>query len=144
MIQMYIEENFPNLRNTPYQITSPHTALYNCIAWAANDQTKWWWPDIFGMAYWPPGVPRIETLEAFVQAYETIGYEICSQSSHETGYEKVAIYIDSEGKPTHAARQLPNGFWTSKLGQGHDISHTLQGVEGKTYGTVGQILKRKI
>ena len=30
----------------------------------------------------------------------------------EPGFEKIALYADNSGKPTHAARQLDNGRWT--------------------------------
>jgi hypothetical protein len=52
----------------------------------------------------------------------------------------------TDGEPTHAARQLPNGKWTSKLGRWQDIEYELDGLVGKMYGTVtvNQILKRAI
>jgi hypothetical protein len=50
----------------------------------------------------------------------------------------------TDGEPTHAARQLPNGKWTSKLGRWQDIEHELDGLVGEMYGTVKQILKRAI
>ena len=45
---------------------------------------------------------------------------------------------------THATRQLPNGKWTSKLGDWEDISHELEGIEGEKYGNIYQILKRSL
>lgn len=60
----------------------------------------------------------------------------------EQGYEKVALYVDHDGKPTHAARQLPTGRWTSKLGKIEDIEHELEGIAGSVYGSVAKILKR--
>ena len=50
--------------------------------------------------------------------------------SLEIGFEKVAIYSDAHG-PQHVARQLPDGKWTSKLGQQVDVEHsTLSVLEG--------------
>ncbi len=47
------------------------------------------------------------------------------------------------GEPTHAARQLPDGRWSSKLGKGHDVSHTtVRGVEGPCYGKAVQYMRR--
>ena len=61
----------------------------------------------------------------------------------EPGVEKVAIYADEHGEPQHAARQLPSGNWTSKIGSLEDIEHnTLRAVEGPMSGTVARILKR--
>ncbi len=48
-----------------------------------------------GVGYWRSGVERVET---------------------------VALYLQ-DGRPTHAARQLPNGKWTNKLGQDVDVVH---------------------
>jgi hypothetical protein len=56
--------------------------------------------------------------------------------------EKIAIFADATGSPTHAARQLTSGRWTSKLGEAEDIEHELRAIEGDIYGTVVAILKR--
>jgi hypothetical protein len=57
--------------------------------------------------------------------------------------DKVALYMTSDGEISHAARQLPSGRWTSKLGAYEDIEHnTLAAIEGDAYGMVAQILKR--
>lgn len=104
------------LGDTPsFRVTSQADAAYNCIAWAAGEDDRWWWPSEF--AYWPPGVPQVETLPAFIAAYGTLGYEISASGDLEPGYVKIGLYIDAGGTPTHAARQLPNGAWTSKHGQ---------------------------
>jgi hypothetical protein len=50
--------------------------------------------------------------------------------------------VDAQGSPTHAARQLDNGRWTSKLGELEDIEHSLRDLEGAAYGTVVQVMKR--
>jgi len=74
------------------------------------------------IGHWPAGVPRDETLAAFIAAYATLGFEPCVDGTLEVGFEKVVIYMQS-GKPTHAARQLDSGLWTSKLGQDIDVEH---------------------
>ena len=62
----------------------------------------------------------------------------------ETGFEKVAFYGGGM-LYTHAARQLPHGKWTSKLGKGEDIEHdTPDDVSGGLYGEVVQLMKRPI
>lgn len=136
-----IEKTFSHLIDSGYTVTSPETTEYNCIAWAANDTDAWWWPDSFNLGYWPPEIPRKETLYAFIKAYELFGYATCENSQFESGFEKIAIYIDSSGKPTHAARQLSNGHWTSKLGRLEDIEHnSLDSLP--EYGTVAVFMKR--
>jgi hypothetical protein len=141
-----LESFFPNLRGSGYRITSPATRRYNCIAFAASKTDKWWWPADF--SYWPDGVPREATLQAFILAFGTLGYTPCDHGSPESGFEKVAIYTNEQRSPTHMARQLSSGTWTSKCGQLEDIEHeTLKVLEGSRpndYGTVVQYLKRRV
>ncbi len=106
-----------------FQMTSPATPGYNCIAWAANDNGRWWEPDPMGDYYWPENVPRKATLESYIEAFKTLGYEICNDESLEAGFQKIAIYFKDDIRSIHAARQLSNGSWTSKLGQNIDIEH---------------------
>jgi hypothetical protein len=71
------------------------------------------------------------TLENFANAFRLSGYEICAGAQREWKFEKVAIYIDRKGQPTHAARQSLFGGWISKLGTNVDIKHkTLELLEG--------------
>lgn len=136
-----LREAFPRLAKRKRLITSPATKTYNCIAWAAGDTSRWWWPDQYNVGFWPVGVRREETEEAFMVAYRTLGYRECESQDPEPDIEKVAIY-SSAGVPTHAARQLPDGLWTSKLGDREDIRHTLEELEGHRYGRVSRILCR--
>ena len=80
----------------------------------------------------------------FIKAFGSIGFTACGNANIEHGYEKVALYVDENGKPTHAARQLSSGRWTSKLGKIQDIEHELDGLTGEVYGVVAQVLKRPI
>lgn len=141
MVRALLIGEFPNLRHVRFSIESNPTVNYNCVAWAAGETHRRWWP--FN-AYWPPGVPRELTLEGFVAAFRTLGYEPCDNDGLEGGYEKVSIYSRA-GTPQHMARQMPSGTWTSKLGNEHDIYHdTLAGVESFRYGTVVQYLRRPL
>ncbi|NEP35633.1 MULTISPECIES: hypothetical protein [unclassified Moorena] len=136
-VRQWIERDYPNLASTNYHITS-------AVAWAAEDTQRWWWPDPMKESYWPVNVPRVETLLAFIKAFETLGYVICETPDLEENYQKIAIYM-LNGQPTHVARQLLNGKWTSKLGQDEDIEHdTLEGLTGERYGQVAQVMKRKV
>src|SRR5438552_3557582 len=98
------------------------TSAYNCIAWAVGCIDVWWWPDAAGEAFWPEGIPREETMTAVVAAFATVGYQACENSKFEAGWEKVALYALA-GIPTHAARQMPDGKWASKLGRGPLVGH---------------------
>jgi hypothetical protein len=138
----HLLEYFPNLRDTHFIVTSPQDISYNCIAWAAAENDCWWWPDPMFISSWPDSVSREVTLDAFVTAFALTGYSPCENGDHEIGFEKVAIFLNSEKKPTHMARQLNSGKWTSKLGELEDIEHDLAGVEGDVYGKAAQFLKR--
>jgi hypothetical protein len=135
VVAAHLEKEFPGLRETPYSLTSPRSDEYNCIAWAASDDRAWWWPDPMGVSYWPIGVPRVATLQAFEQAYAQLGFQRCSTPNVEPLFEKIAVFADAGGMPQHAARQLPDGTWSSKLGVLEDINHTtLESVSGASYG----------
>ncbi len=140
-----LEDLFPGLAKGDYRITSPADSNYNCMAWAAADTGKWWWPGPEEeREYWPAGLVREATLDAFQAAFALLGYVVCTSEDVETGFEKVAIFVDARGKPTHAARQLATGRWTSKLGRMEDIEHELHDLEGVIYGSVSLILKRPL
>jgi len=134
--------DFPLLNDNNSRLTSSVDDAYNCIAWAAEDTEHWWWPDPQEQQYWPASVPRAETVDAFVQAYGLLGYLHRTDPSLEPGRQKIAIFAKESETPTHASRQLPDGWWTSKLGQQIDIEHELSAVEGPTYGKVTIVLAR--
>lgn len=125
-------------------VTSAATDEYNCIAWAMDDQSHFWWPS--GAGYWPgrrKGQSFQPTLEVFHAAFATRGYSPCVGPALEPGMQKVALYAKGT-EITHAARQLASGFWTSKLGSNVDVEHELQQIEGPTYGVVVDYLSRPI
>ena len=82
-------------------------------------------------------------MEAFITAYATVGYVRVDSPSLDVGVEKVALYVGPDQSPAHAARQLDNGRWISKLGPGMDIEHELKWLEGEQYGLVAAILARR-
>jgi hypothetical protein len=143
------EAEFPNLKRSDYQVTSDEDDKYNCIAHAAGKNNMPWWPvgEEDEGVFWPEGVPREETVEAFVAAYKTEGYVLCDGPDAEAGYEKIAIYAKSSGEPTHAARQvIKSGGWTSKLGVlWEDIEHKhLESVNCAEYGSPCKYMKRRV
>ena len=81
-------------------------------------------------------------------AFAVLGYEECEGDSLEEGYEKVALFarnVIGVLEPTHAARQLRDGQWTSKLGPQEDIEHTrAEDVAGPCYGIPVRFMKRKL
>ena len=139
-----LEDDFPNLRGSGWVKTSEPDPKYNCIAWSLYDTRQWW--ELMDLPirgyYWPPGVDRDDTVESWIRVFEIHGYRVCDSAEAEEGYEKVAIYISND-EPTHVARQIVTGAWTSKLGTHEDITHdSLRGLAGDDYGVVEKILKR--
>ena len=149
----HLENVFPCLAAAGYEETSketgrpPKRGAYNCIAWAAHDTHRWWWPD--QDSYWPFWVQKRETVDCFVESFRWLGYRECESSRHEFAFEKVALYAMHvsgnpmtppkslndfhDWEPKHMARQLPDGTWTSKAGEHEDLTHfTLDAVE--SYG----------
>jgi len=159
-----VEKHFPFLTRDLYEVIDDEPKDYNCIAFAAGDQTRWWEPDPWGVYYWP--IPKREyTVVCFVEMFESLNYQKCKCSLKKRSFEKVALYHDPVGcvatpdpaevlpnSPTHAARQFPHGYWRSKLGRGELIEHkTLKCLSGTditgqrtSYGEPIQILKRPV
>jgi hypothetical protein len=94
--------------------------------------------------YWPSDVRDEDTLEAFFDLFEKKGYARCEDASREVGFEKVAIFASGR-LFEHAAKMTSDGEWISKLGDGEDIQHeTPEVLEGKKYGQVVAVFKKKI
>ena len=135
-----LRELFPALDD--FSVTSPEEGRYNCVAWAAGVNTRWWWPD--ASSYWPPEAPLESNVAAFIAVFRAIGYEPCDNGSLQDGFEKVAIYESASGVK-HMARQLRTGRWTSKLGGLEDIEHACPAeLEGVEYGAVVQYMQRAV
>jgi hypothetical protein len=138
---MVVLDDFPNTKFEPFEQASDVDLKYNCIAWAANDYQRWYEPDPFGIYFWPKKIPREYSISSYVALFKLLGYEICENGDYEIGFEKVAVY-SKDNIPTHAARQLDNGLWTSKLGKNIDVVHSLFSIMNGSYGNVAQYLKR--
>lgn len=150
-LKRVIIKYFPRLAHDKnFQITSPQTPNYNCIAWAYNYKDRWMWPDpcatggLDGVCYWPDEVTKTPDVDSFIEAFRKKGYEICDNAEFDERLQKIALYVKPGTREcTHAARQLRNSFWTSKLGQGNDIQHgTPYTIEGNNYGIVYCIMSR--
>lgn len=141
----HIRKQFPKLSPGQFKVTSPQDPDYNCIAHAAGEDDRFWWPINAGSYYWPPQLPFEITLSNFIDAFRLLGYAPCDTYEAEPGFEKVVIYVGKDGRPTHMARLLPSGQWTSKLGKSFDIDHkTLVGLAGAAYGDPQQALRRPL
>jgi hypothetical protein len=139
-----VSGSFPSLID--YEVTSPITSAYNCIAYAAGDENRWWEPAAFPSPgyFWPHGAERGDGLRVLESCFRAIGFEVCADGTWEDGYTRVALYQDEDGNWTHAARQLEDGTWTSKLGEHVDIRHKSPDcVSGPVYGAVGIFMRKR-
>jgi hypothetical protein len=137
-----LERLISSLPGSGYEVTSPASGDYNCIAWAAEETDRWWWPQAPDDAFWPAAAPDACTVEAFEAAFSTLGYQSCEGAEVEPGFTKVAVYVGPDGAVTHMARQLPDGSWTSKCGSHKDIRHLRLEDIGSCYGVVSKVLRR--
>lgn len=138
-----LEAHVPGLEGAEYEVTSPSSRAYNCVAWSLDDSARWWWPAPMGGYYWPQHLPVLPGMDTFTAPFREEGYAECESADLEPSIEKVAVYGDARGEPTHVARQLSNGWWASKLGVAADIEHAaLRAIEGGFFGKVLLLMAR--
>ncbi len=70
-------------------------------------------------------MPHDISIETVQRLFTAKGFVASSNSDLEPNVEKLALFA-IEAEFTHVARQLPDGAWTSKLGEDCDIEHELQ------------------
>lgn len=66
---------FPNLADEAFEILSPPSTRFNCVAYAAGDQTQNW--DYEEDSYWPPWASRNDKLGNLVAVFAGLRYELC-------------------------------------------------------------------
>ena len=133
-------ETFPHLSSEDFEIVDDPTGQYNCIAYAAGDTSQWWWPN--GIDYWPPWVSLNNSMESLKEAFAGLGYEPCDDGNVEDGCQKVVLY-GSQERFEHAAVQMPNGRWRSKMGRGPVIEHRRpDALAGEVYGKAMGFMRR--
>ena len=77
-----------------------------------------------------------------MQLFAGEGFSLCDSDAAEPGYEKIALYA-FVGRFTHAARQLSDGQWTSKMGNREVITHpSLTNLTGGFFGNIHCIMRR--
>jgi hypothetical protein len=125
------KKDFPNLGR--YEVLASATPkgkkkiLYNCIAHTLRTYDKWVWPGA--------------SISDFDKLYGAHGYKRISKLDYrfDARVDRIVLYAkknkDGRIECTHGCRQLADGTWTSKLGQGPLIRHTTPGaVSGPSYG----------
>jgi hypothetical protein len=139
----------PRLTKKNHTVTSDYDRQYNCIAYAADVTSRKYWPGFHPDYYWPSHLTNVESVEAFIELYSSLGYELVTgptAAKFEVGFERIAIYVSPiTGKPTHAAKQTGPSTWASKLGDSYDIEHTTEAaVADGLYGQPAVYLRRKM
>lgn len=147
-VRAALELIFPGLRGKKWRLTSDYTKRYNCIAWAVGDTHRRW--DLID-GHWPNTVQRNYSLDALIDAYVTKGFEVCDENGRvfDPEFEKVVLYgtVSSGGRGrrwSHAAKLMPSGMWSSKLGNLEDIQHVApEDVNCAAYGEPLVYMRRK-
>lgn len=144
---------FPDLRDdVNFEILSPETPVYNCIAWAMRFDDRWVDVEVGPGCWWPDGVERSMSPNALVHAFEAVGFVVCDDEHFEEEFNKVVLYKNERTNQwTHAARVVSESKEHSKFGQSwdgthsHDVlSRTAQGCESLSYGVAYAFMKRSI
>jgi hypothetical protein len=91
-----LEKWFPGLAQAVWEECSPESPRYNCIAWAAGDDTKRWDPSFLPKKkpayYWPSNASKGLGIADLVSAFQSIGYTECDDGAQEHGFDKVVLY----------------------------------------------------
>ena len=132
---------FPKLAREQFEVISPASDRYNCVAYAAGDTSQPWSDE--PEDYWPPQVARNPSITGLENLFRWLGFKKCKGPRLEAAYQKVALYA-SKGLWTHVALQTPDGLWRSKLGKGVLIEHrTPLSLTGELYGNVYLHMRKK-
>jgi hypothetical protein len=132
-----IERHFPNLSLDNFKFTSLQTDEYNCVAWVIDKDDDWI------QFYYDNGNNDVR-VSRYIEYFNSLGFTISNNPNLQEGVIKIAVYSDDSNEFKHVARQLPNGKWTSKLGDWEDIEHeTAEVLLGKSYGSRLTIMERK-
>jgi hypothetical protein len=133
-------QSFPRL-GEDFEVLAPATSAYNCIAWALGKEDSWIWPSAPGYAV---SMADFDALFAFY------GYRRIGSLNYDKvpGYDKLVLYAKPNDfgvpEPTHSARQLPDGSWSSKLGKLPLIRHLHpDDIDGGSYGAAHAVYVRE-
>lgn len=146
-----LSDVFPDLKNDEnFEILSPQTPKYNCIAWAMQFEDRWVSIFEYPGYWWPDGVEKTMSPSALIHAFEAVGFTLCDNSNWEDGFDKVVLYKKAdEDQWTHAARIVSETTEHSKFGPSFDGTHshnvlcaTGLGYENQSYGVAYAFMKR--
>ncbi len=131
---------FPTLKDN-YEVLSPETGNYNCIAHTLGKNGEW---------VNPKTGTKADPLAEMDKMYAKQGYKRASSMdfNYEPGKQKVVVYAKknpdgSIREVTHGAIQDRHGTWESKLGGGPLIRHeTPDALNGPVYGEPVGVYKK--
>ena len=135
---------FPLLKgDVNFEILSPETPIYNCIAWAMQFNDRWVSIGDYPGYWWPDGVAKNMSSDALIKAFEAVGFSVTSDCKIEKDFDKVVLYKnDKTNEWTHASRIVADAIEHSKFGQLWDGSHSTNSISGIVYGTPYCYMKR--
>lgn len=127
---------------------SPICDEYNCIAWSLDiDYMSVGHENLTGI-YWPDNISKIPNINNYKRMYNSYGFIDASTSDLEEGFKKVAIYVRGTNPKTgivvHAAKQIDDIWWSSKMGDNIDGIHHLDAIQGILYGYPRFFMKKPI
>ena len=135
---------FPHLATDNYfELTSPSTPVYNCIAWAMGLTDRWVDPFSAPGHWWPDGVKKSDTCESLINAFIALGFEQTDNYTYDSTYDKVVLY-GYNGKWKHASRILKNNIEHSKFGEYWDGLHSHNIFQDPIYGTAYACMQRPV
>jgi hypothetical protein len=137
---LLMDKSFPNSFLEPLEISSPETGDYNCLAWALNDNSKWYESE--DDYCWFDKIDRDNKLSTIQKIFEQIGFNLTRNSEYQVDIERVALFSTDNIDCSHLARQIGKNVWTSKLGSSYDVNHTLRAIEDGIYGNPILFLER--
>jgi hypothetical protein len=141
-----VYDRLPRLEESPHVVTSAPDDTYNCVGWVFRELDAYYAPDLKWPADVPPPDDPDQDLDAYVALFASRGYSVCGTPDVEYGFLKIALYAKDHAFH-HVAKQLPNGEWSSKLGEAHDLRHEhLEALEGDTVyfkGAVASVFMKR-
>lgn len=135
-----IKKHLPKLSEASnFEFTSPKTDDYNCVAWALASEDEW-------IQFQDENGEWDIRLTRYIAYFRSNGFVESTNTQPIEGVIRIALYADEKTNEfTHIARQLPDGKWTSKLGEWEDITHnSLEVLAGGFYGVPIVLMERKI
>jgi hypothetical protein len=147
-IRIWCDKAKLTVERVNWDIASNPGRYCNCFGFAVG-RNRWYQPPtvVDGKRqnptdFWPEQVSAETTIDAFIQAAKTEGFETCQPEWNEQFETIVLYYNEADREFTHAARQKSPDVWESKLGPLSDIEHPLEGVDNIHYGT-GRVFMRR-